>query len=137
LERPASVLDGVEADRLPVGTVSDLEVHLLAVVDAQEGEPHLSGRRLRLLLEVLESVEVPVALRHLPAADEEVLVVRPDADERLPRRRLALRDLVLVVREDEVDAARVDVDRLAEAAHGERRALEVPAGAAAPEARLP
>ena len=40
----------------------------------------------------------------------------------------ALRDLVFVVREDQVDAAAVDVDgRLAEQAQRHRRALDVPA----------
>ena len=51
-------------------------------------------------------------------------------------RALGLRDLVLVVREDQVVAAAVDVERLAEIAVRHRRALDVPARAArAPRAR--
>ena len=42
-------------------------------------------------------------------------------------RALRLRDLVLVVREDQVGAAAVDVERLAEVAVRHRRALDVPA----------
>src|SRR5262249_10851478 len=47
--------------------------------------------------------------------------------ERLAAIGLALRDLVLVVREDQVLAAAMDVERLAEVFHGHRRALDVPA----------
>jgi len=43
-----------------------------------------------------------------------VLGVHPEVDERLPRRGFALRDLVLVVRKDVVDGARVDVEMLPE-----------------------
>ena len=51
-------------------------------------------------------------------------------------RALGLRDLVLVVREDQVGAAAVDVERLAEVAVRHRRALDVPARAArSPRAR--
>jgi hypothetical protein len=42
----------------------------------------------------------------------------------------ALGDLVLVMREDEVEAAAVDVDRLSEVALDHGRAFDVPAGAA-------
>ena len=62
--------------------------------------------------------------------------MQPVAGELLAPRRLALRDLVLVVREDEVHAAAVDVEVRAEVARGHRRALDVPAGAPlAPRAR--
>ena len=61
----------------------------------------------------------------------QVLDVHPEARERLAGRALALRDLVLVVREDQIDAAGVDVDRrLAEQPQRHRRALDVPARAA-------
>ena len=48
----------------------------------------------------------------------------------LPGRAAPLRDLVLVVREDVVDAACVDLEALAEIGHGHGRALQVPAGEA-------
>ena len=56
--------------------------------------------------------------------------VDPDARERLAGEALGLRDLALVVREDEVLAARVQVDRLAEVLLRHHRALDVPAGEA-------
>src|SRR4029450_11741246 len=43
----------------------------------------------------------------------------------------ALGDLILVVGEDEVESAAVDVDRAAEVRADHRRAFDVPAGAAA------
>ena len=46
-----------------------------------------------------------------------------------PGGRLALRDLALVVREDQVGAAAVQVDRRAELPQRQRRALDVPARA--------
>ena len=48
-----------------------------------------------------------------------------------------LRDLVLVVGEDEVDAAAVDVEGLAEKRPGHRRAFEVPARPPRPPGRRP
>src|SRR5262249_58664218 len=67
-------------------------------------------------------------LRHLVFAEVDEAVVDPIAGERLMRHRLDLRDLALVVREDQVLAAAVDVERRAEIAHGHRGALDVPAG---------
>ena len=55
----------------------------------------------------------------------------------LPGRRLALRDLVLVVREDDVHAAAVDVEGLAQVLHAHRRALDVPARPARAPGRVP
>ena len=59
------------------------------------------------------------------------------AHERLAGERLALRDLALVVREDQVGAAAVQVERRAELLHRHRRALDVPAGPADAERRAP
>ena len=57
--------------------------------------------------------------------------------KRLAGHRLGLRRLALVVREHEVAAAAVDVDRLAELAQHQRRALDVPARPSRPPTRLP
>src|ERR1035441_189973 len=56
--------------------------------------------------------------------------------------RAALRDLVLVVREDQVDAAGVDVEHVAPVARADQverhgRTFEVPPGPAAAEWRIP
>src|SRR3712207_8035880 len=48
---------------------------------------------------LFRSPDVAKALRHLGALGEQEAPVAPDARERLPRRRLGLRDLVLVVRD--------------------------------------
>ena len=51
--------------------------------------------------------------------------------------RLALRDLVGVVREHVVDAAAVDVQRLAQVFHGDARTFDVPAGVSHPPRAVP
>ena len=59
--------------------------------------------------------DVAEALRHLLGAHVDEAVVHPEARERRSAvGAAALRDLVLVVREDEVEPAAVDVDRLAQ-----------------------
>ena len=63
--------------------------------------------------------------------------MEPRAHERLAGGGLGLGDLVLVVREDEVDAAGVDVEARPEVAHAHRRALDVPARPALAEGRRP
>ena len=63
--------------------------------------------------------------------------MEPGPDEGLAGRRLALGDLVLVVREDQVDAAGVDVERRSEVGHAHRRAFDVPARPARPDRGLP
>ena len=102
------------------------------------GEQVAQRRGARALLEHLgHGGEVAEPLGHLLAADAQVLAVAPDAHEALAGRRLGLGDLVLVVRKDVVDAAAVDVEALAEQRHAHRRALDVPARVAAPDARVP
>ena len=82
--------------------------------------------------------DVAERLRHLLVLDQQVLEVHPEARELLAGGALALRDLVLVVREDQVDAAGVDVDRRsAEQPQRHRRALDVPARAARADAGIP
>ena len=58
-------------------------------------------------------------------------MVHPEVGE-IAAGRAGLGDLVLVVRERQLGAAAVDVERSAQVAARHRRALEVPAGAAAP-----
>ena len=66
-----------------------------------------------------------------------MLDVEPETRERLAGRAFALRDLVFVVREDEVDATAVDVDRVAEQTPRHGRALDVPAGAPGTDTVVP
>src|SRR5713101_3794026 len=66
-----------------------------------------------------------------------MLGVEPVADEVFAGGGFTLRDFVFVMREGEVDAAGVDVDRFAEIFHGHGGAFDVPAGAAAADGRVP
>ena len=84
-----------------------------------------------------DPLEVAGGLGHLPPGHQQVLAVDPDGGGWPADERRRLRDLVLVVREDVVDAAGVDVEPLAEVFEGHRRALEVPAREALAPARRP
>src|SRR3546814_9107357 len=65
-------------------------------------------------------------LRHLLAVDVEKAVVQPVARENLAAMRAGrLRDLVLVVRKDQVVTAAVNIDGLAKQRFGHRRALDM------------
>src|SRR2546426_12376924 len=66
-----------------------------------EQKPHRRGVHA-LLAQVARGKEVAEPFRHLAAADVEELAVQPPARERLPRRRLRLRDLVLMMRKDQI-----------------------------------
>src|SRR5690606_1301187 len=90
------------------------EVRVAPVVRLDELEPD-RGRVEALVRQVADRVEVALALRHLLALDHEVARVRPLAREALRAPRApALRDLALVMGEDVVLAAGVQVDRVIE-----------------------
>ena len=112
------------------------EVQLLAVRHRRQQVAD-GFRRVALGHEVAQRVEVAERLRHLLAFHQQKLGVQPEARERLAGERLRLRDFVLVMREDQVDAAGVDVERLAQVLDGHHGALDVPAGAARADRRLP
>ena len=110
------------------------EVDRLAPGRGQEEDQH---RLASPLVERLpDRRDVPERLGHLLAGEAEHPVVRPDLRERVAE-RLRLRDLVLVVREDEVEATAVDLERRAVDLLRHRRALDVPARPAAPPRRVP
>src|SRR4051812_25319582 len=97
-----------------------------------------NGRgRYALLAHPDDRRHVAEALGHLRAFDVQEGAVAPPARKWLSGRRLGLRDLVLVMRKDEVDRAAVDVERLAEQIHRHGRALEMPAGASSAPRRVP
>lgn len=85
---------------------------------------------------VVEVERVAERLAHLGAADAEQAVVHPVAGERQVG-GLRLGDLVLVVRERQVEPAAVDVELGAQVTPAHRRALDVPAGPAATPRRRP
>src|SRR5919201_3683523 len=110
------------------------EVDRLRPVAAQEEEEQ------RLAAPAVEGVadrdDVALRLPHLLAGEAEHPVVRPDAPELVPE-RARLRQLVLVVREDEVEPAAVDLEGGPEELLGHNRALDVPARSAATPGRVP
>src|ERR1700736_5832921 len=63
--------------------------------------------------------------------------MQPVAHERIAGRGLTLCDLILVVGEDQVDAAGMNVERLPQVLHAHRGAFDVPAGPSRTERRLP
>src|SRR5207302_10476061 len=63
--------------------------------------------------------------------------MEPEPGQLAVVRGLRLRDLVLVVRKHQVDATRVDVERVAEVALAHGRAFDVPAGPARSERGIP
>ena len=64
--------------------------------------------------------------------------VQPQADEGLVAGdRLGLGDLALVMREDEILPAAVDVDRFAQEVRAHHRAFDMPAGSPGPPRALP
>ena len=111
------------------------EVQRLAVVRAHQHVAHGHGVA-SLLNQVAQGKEVAERLGHLLPVHEQEARVHPVLDERAPAGcALGLRDLAIVVRKDVILPAGVDVELLAEVAHGHGRALDVPAWkAAAPRA---
>ena len=95
------------------------------------------GRIVTFFEKLMDEDEVAERLRHLLAAEAHHPHVHPMADEHRSGRSLRLGRLALVVREDEIGAAAVQVDGRAELAHGKRRALDVPTRAARAPERLP
>ena len=112
-------------------------VQRLPVVRREQRVAQRLGRVLRAAGRARAAM-LPTDLDILAPPKFEHAVVQPEARERLAAvGAFALRDFVLVVRELQVDAAGVDVDGLAQVRLGHRRALDVPARAAAAPGRVP
>jgi hypothetical protein len=105
------------------------EVEGRAVVGADEDVVDFGGG-VAFGGEVFESVEIAEAFGHFAAIDHEVGDVEPVAGEMALGGAAGLGDFVFVVREDEVNAAGVEVEVFAEVLEDHGGALEVPAGAA-------
>src|SRR5207302_5183058 len=80
-----------------------------------------------LLLELGHAKEVAGGLRHPRARQHQQPAVHPQAHHAMSRDGFRLRDLGLVMREDVVGAACVDVESVAEYGHRHRGAFDVPA----------
>ena len=99
---------------------SSREIQLAAVGHRSQQEAQRRGL-VSLRQQVAQGVEIAERLGHLLGIDQQVLGVQPVAHERLAGGGFGLRDLVFVVREDQVHAAGVDVERFAEIFHGHGR----------------
>src|SRR5256886_8517655 len=134
---------GIETDEVVaegLGLCACLRHHLVAEVDRlAPGRVH-EEEQDRLAPPFLDGLakgdDVAERLRHLLAGQLEEPVVHPHARE-LAASAARLRELVLVVREDQVDPAAVDLEDRTEKLLGHRRALDVPARTARPPRRLP
>src|SRR5262249_19071996 len=89
--------------------------------------------------DVADGEDVPQRLRHLlTIVHEEMFHVEPMPHEWPVGRAFGLRNLVLVMRKNEVNAARVNVDRWrVQQSERHRRALDVPARTPGTEAEVP
>jgi hypothetical protein len=87
--------------------------------------------RLVLLAQLADGHDQPCGLGHLLLAQPHGSPVQPVAGERLlaVQVRLRLCNLVLMVREDEIHPARMDVERRAEILQAQRGAFDMPARA--------
>ena len=126
-------LDPAEAGRRLVERL-EAELDVRAVVGRHDVEPQLDPADP--LEHGRDQQRVAERLAHLLAGGGDPGVVHPVRRERVPG-RAGLGLLVLVVREAQVDAAAVDVERGAEVLLCHRGALDVPAGTARTPRRRP
>ena len=77
--------------------------------------------------ELLEGDEVIIGLTHLLARDGDHVIMHPVMHALFPEGRTTLRDLRLVMREDEIQTTAVDIELLTEVFRTHGRALHVPA----------
>ena len=103
------------------------------------GAEHEQAENLQviLLLDLPHCKEIAQGLAHFPVVDIQEGVMQPVMSEFHAVARLRLGDLILMVREDQVLAAGVDVNRLAKILAAHDRALDVPARASFAPGGLP
>src|SRR5207247_8386035 len=88
--------------------------------------------------QVAQGGEATCTLRHLFAGCRgKMLGMQPDARKGLVVRRLRLRDLVLVVRKHQIDAAAMEVECRTQVSLVHRRACDVTAGTSPSKRRIP
>src|SRR5262249_54630724 len=128
------VAEGVD---LSLGLDEDLVAELDRLPPVRAEEEHQRNLSPPGVEDVAQRHVVAERLRHLLAAQPaDHSVVHPDARE-LVTEGERLRDLVLVVREDEVEAAAVDLEDRPERVLGHHRALDVPTRPTAAPGRVP
>ena len=102
------------------------EIELLPRMAGEQGVAD-GHRRESLCDQVVQGVVVALALAHRGSVHEQVLAVVPVARKGRAVAALALGDLVFVMGKEQVHAAGVQVDRVAEDRLAHRAALDVPA----------
>src|SRR5919197_3829068 len=134
-QRGLRVLDAADPRAGLAVATFDEELERLAIVRAYQIESYGAG--VVAVQDRAHREEVFERVCHLLPADRDQAAMGPMTGEWvLPRQRLTLRDLVFVVREDEVSAAPVDIELVTQRLPGHRGALDVPAGSArSPRAR--
>src|SRR5262249_53103428 len=104
---------------------------------AEQKAPHCQ-RIVAGVQQVAQRGEAACTLGHLASGRVgKVLEMDPETGEREAGCGLGLGELVLVVREQKIDAPGMDVERLTQILHGHRGALDVPAGPSPPERGVP
>jgi hypothetical protein len=104
---------------------SERKVHARPVV--REEALVTEGQRIDPELDdLVDGHRVAGGLRHLHAVREEMLAVHPVPHRRMAVCTFGLRDLILVVRKDVVDAAGVEIETLTQVPRAHRRTLDVP-----------
>src|SRR5579875_2558926 len=124
---PPPSIKSLGGDRQVVGV--PLPVAAVVVAEQRQADRH----RLPVLQQITHKHQVPKRFGHLLPAELDQSHVQPVPDERLACHRLGLRSLTLVMGEHEVPASSVEIDRLAQLPHRQRRALELPSGRPGPQ----
>src|SRR5260370_2983533 len=115
----------------------ETECHLRSVL-RPETEQAKRQRINSVRDQVIEQGEPSRALADLrPFHPGQECVVYEITHERLARRALRLRNLVLMIDRDMVEAARMNIERLAEVLHRHRRALDMPSRVATSPRTVP
>ena len=123
------------------GFVGEVDGAAVVGTEHEEADGHrrvcLLEQRMVAGEELLQRDEVVVRLTHLLAVDGQHIVVHPVLHGLMTHRRRSLGYLALVVGEDEVQSATVDVEHLAEVLTTHGRTLAVPAGETVAPGRRP
>ena len=113
------------------------EIEWAAVMGLEDEEANHLARIF--LQNVLDCEEVILRLRHFLVVDGDKAIVEPIARKFHVSVDAWIRlcDLILMMREDQITAAAVEVKRLTEILYGHRRALDVPARTSLPPWAVP
>ena len=97
----------------------------------------MASGAVSLVDQIPQRVKVPLGLRHLLVIHEKMLAVNPESRKRLAGDSFTLSNLVLVMGENIVDAAAMNIERVAEILHRHCGAFQMPAWTADAERRSP